>query len=83
MKSPVIHIKNAVKEIERKDDKGRSIPFSARILKKDGGVALFENTICTSSYHNGTMKFYTPASQTVRTIHVLHLIELNGKEVVI
>lgn len=83
MTSPVIHIRNVIKEIERKDPKGNPLPFSARVLKKDGGVALFENTICTSSYHKGTMNFYTPASQTIRTIRVLHLIEFNGKEVMI
>lgn len=79
----VIHIKKAVSEIERKDDEGKPVPFSARVFKKDGSVALFENAVCTSSYHKGTMNFYVPASNAVRTIRTIFLIELNGKEVVL
>lgn len=79
----IIHIKQAIFEIERKDSQGKPIPFSARVLKKDGGVALFENTVLSSSYHKGTMNFFIPSNGQVRTIRAIHLIEVNGKEVVL
>lgn len=81
--SQVIHIKQAILEIERKDERGKPISFSARVLKKDGGVALFENAVCSSSYHKGTMNFFIPANGQTRTIRTIHLIEFNGKEVMI
>jgi hypothetical protein len=81
--SQVIHIKQAIFEIESKDERGKPIPFSARVLKKDGGVALFENAVCSSSYHKGTMNFFIPANGQTRTIRTIHLIEFNGKEVMI
>lgn len=79
----IIHIKQVIAELERKDDSGKAIPFSGRVLKKDGTTALFENAVCTSTYHNGTANIYTPASQETRKIRLLHFIEFNGKEVVI
>lgn len=69
--------------MERKDDTGKGFPFTARVLKKDGSVAIFENAVCTSTYHNGTANIYTPASRETRTVRTLHFIEFNGKEVVI
>ena len=81
--TPVIHIKQVIAELERKDDSGKAIPFSARVLKKDGAVALFEDAVCTSTYHNGTANIYTPVSQETRKVRMLHFIEFNGKEVVI
>lgn len=80
---PVINIKQAIAEMERKDATGKPVPFSARVLKKDGNVALFVDAICTSSFHKGTMNIYTPASRQARTIRTLYLIEFNGKEVVL
>lgn len=79
----VIHIKHVTAELERKDSSGKAIPFSARVLKKDGSVAIFENAICTSTYHTGTANIYTPASRETRTVRLLHFIEFNGKEVVL
>lgn len=78
----VIHIRKAVKHIERKDERGKPIPFSARVLKKDGGVAIFKEAVCTSSYHKGTMNFRTPNNE-VRKIKAIYIIELNGQEVVL
>lgn len=80
---PVINLRQAIAEMERKDANGRPVPFSARVMKKDGSIALFVDAVCTSSYHNGTANIYTPASQTTRKIHTLCMIEFNGKEVVI
>ena len=79
---PVIHIRKAVKSIERKDEKGKPIPFSAKVLKKDGSVATFIDAVCTSSYHKGTMNFRTPNNE-VRKIKAIYIIELNGQEVVL
>lgn len=83
MSLPIIHIKKVVAEMERKDATGKRIPFSARVLKKDGSVALFEGAVCTSSYHDGTMNFYIPANDDTRKIRTTHIIEFNGKEVVL
>lgn len=77
----IIHIKQAIFEIERKDPQGKPIPFSARVLKKDGGIAVFKNAVCSSSYHKGTINFFIPGNGEVRTVRAIHLIEFNGKEI--
>lgn len=78
----IIHIRKAVKYIERRDERGKPIPFSAKVLKKDGGLAIFQDAVCTSSYHKGTMNFRTPNNE-VRKIKAIYLIEVDGKEVVL
>ncbi len=82
MSKQVITFRKAIKEIERKDESGNPVPFTAKVFKKDGGVATFIDAVCTSSYHEGTMNFRTPNNE-VRKIRAIYLIEINGKEVVL
>ena len=74
-------LKQAIKIIEQRDRNGKSVPFTAKFFKKNGGVATFQNAVCSSSYHRGTMNIYTPVSGETRKVLMHHLFELNGKEV--
>lgn len=82
MNKQILSIKKAVRYIERKDNNGQPIPFSAKVFKRDGGVALFQDAVCTSSFHRGTMNFRMPNNE-VRKIRTIYLIEVDGKEVVL
>lgn len=76
-------LKQAMRIIERKDEKGKHVPFSARFFKKNGEVATFTQVVCSSSYHRGTINVFNPISGETRKVLMHHLFELNGKEVVL
>lgn len=79
----VIHIREVVREMERKDESGKRPSFSLKTFKKDGSLAVFENAVCSSSYHKGTLNIYCPASAQTRTVKTIFITEFNGKEVVL
>lgn len=74
-------LRQAIRIIEKRDTKGKAVPFDARFFKKDGGVATFKGAVCSSSYHRGTMNIYSPLSGETRKVLMHHLFELNGREV--
>lgn len=77
----IYSLKEALRIMQERDKKGKAVPFSARFLKKNGGVSTFNNAVCSSSYHKGNVRIYSPRSGETRAFPAHHLIELNGKEV--
>lgn len=59
-------------------------PFSCKVWKKNGEVAVYDNVVCTSTFfENGTANLKFINSGQIRKVPVICIWEVNDEEVYI
>lgn len=69
--------------MERKDDRGNSVPFSLTFVKKSSGeLVKIDSCICTSIHSKGnTLNIKLPNENSPKTIRKVLIVEFNGASV--
>jgi len=80
----MIHSSKLIPLMERKDPKGKPVPFSIKFRKKSTGeLVTAKNVTCTSTfYQEGRVNILFP-NKEIRRILLCLIVEFNGQEVFI
>lgn len=66
--------------MERKDQRGKNIPFSVEYVKENGAIMDAKNVILLTSYHGGTANIKFMNGQ-IRKIKLIRILKINDKQV--
>lgn len=76
----MLHFSKLIPTVERKDDKGKPIPFSISYLKSTGEIIEAESVVCTSTSHKGTINIKWPNNE-IRKVRTVTIMKINNKKI--
>ncbi len=74
----MLHFSKILSIAQRKDKKGKPVPFSLKFVKASTGeIVTVDSATLTSSHHSGTMNIKILPSNQIRKITLALIVEFN------